>query len=138
MLHQLTDTHECKLSTYYTTQANRFIGSTQSLSIMEESKIPKDKWNFVFWVVFLIGFTILLPWNILITVEGFWHYKFRNVSLDSVEEANETLPDSDLQKRFGSYVAMASNVPNATFIILHAIIGHRISMKLRLYVSQVS
>ena len=105
---------------------------------MEESKIPKDKWNFVFWVVFLIGFTILLPWNILITVEGFWHYKFRNVSLDGVEEANETLPDTDLQKRFGSYVAMASNVPNATFIILHAIIGHRIPMKWRLYVSQVS
>ena len=137
MLHQLTDTHE---SSYLLPRlpATSFIGSTQSLSIMEESKIPKDKWNFVFWVVFLIGFTILLPWNILITVEGFWHYKFRNVSLDGVTEANETLPDSDLQKRFGSYIAMASNVPNATFIILHAIIGHRIPMKLRLYVSQVS
>ena len=104
---------------------------------MEESKIPKDKFNFVFWVVFLIGFTILLPWNILITVEGFWNYKFRNISLDNVEEA-EDLPDSDLQKLFGSYVAIASNVPNATFIVLHAIIGHRIPMKLRLYGSQVS
>ena len=103
---------------------------------MELEKTPKDKWNFVFWVVFLIGFTILLPWNILITVEGFWNYKFRNVSLD-VEDA-EDLPDSDLQKLFGSYVAIASNVPNATFIIFHAIIGHRIPMKIRLYGSQVS
>ena len=31
-------------------------------------KPPKDKYNLVFWIVFLIGFTILLPWNILITV----------------------------------------------------------------------
>ena len=97
---------------------------------------PKDRFNFVFWIVFLIGFTILLPWNILITVEGFWNYKFRNVSLDGSSGAsNQT--DTDLQKLFGSYVAIASNVPNATFIILHAIIGHRFSMKLRLYGSQV-
>ena len=59
---------------------------------MEQNEIPKDKWNFVFWVVFLIGFTILLPWNILITVEGFWNYKFRNVSLDGVN-GTEDLPD---------------------------------------------
>ena len=66
----------------------------------------------MFWTVFLIGFTILLPWNILITVNGFWDYKFRNVSLDTV---NDTSADTDLQKLFASYVAIASNVPNATF-----------------------
>ena len=104
---------------------------------MEQNEVPKDKWNFVFWVVFLIGFTILLPWNILITVEGFWNYKFRNVSLDGLN-GTEDLPDSDLQKAFGSYVAIASNVPNATFIVLHAIVGHRIPMPLKLYGSQVS
>ena len=101
---------------------------------------PKDKNNLVFWIAFLIGFTILLPWNILITVTGFWDYKFRNISRDT---RNETLEDeegavkTDLQKLFASYVAIASNVPNATFIILHAIIGHRFSMKIRLYGSQV-
>ena len=98
------------------------------------SNPPKDRKNFVFWTVFLIGFTILLPWNILITVNGFWDYKFRNVSLDTV---NDTSADTDLQKLFASYVAIASNVPNATFIILHAIIGHKFSMKLRLYGSQI-
>ena len=44
---------------------------------------------------------------------------------------------TELQKLFASYVAIASNVPNATFIILHAIFGHLFSMKLRLYGSQV-
>ena len=103
-----------------------------------EEKIPKDKYNLVFWISFLIGFTILLPWNILITVTGFWDYKFRNVSSDTRNETLEDEAKTDLQKLFASYVAIASNVPNATFIILHAIIGHRFSMKLRLYGTQVT
>ena len=102
----------------------------------QEQILPKDKYNFVFWVTFLIGFTILLPWNILITVEGFWNYKFRNVTWDDLNNATD-LPQSDLQKLFGSYVAMASNIPNATFIVLHAILGHKIPMKWRLYGSQI-
>ena len=39
-----------------------------SENMAENEKPPKDKYNVVFWIVFLIGFTILLPWNILITV----------------------------------------------------------------------
>ena len=95
----------------------------------------KDKYNLVFWMVFLIGFTILLPWNILITVSGFWDYKFRNISQDGLEVQESKT--TDLQKLFASYVAIASNIPNATFIILHALIGHKFSMRLRLYGSQV-
>ena len=103
----------------------------------EKETPPKDKHNLVFWIAFLIGFTILLPWNILITVTGFWDYKFRNISRDTRNETLEDEVKTDLQKLFASYVAIASNVPNATFIILHAIIGHRFSMKIRLYGSQV-
>ena len=99
-------------------------------------ELPKDRFNLVFWMVFLIGFTILLPWNILITVSGFWDYKFRNISQDGLNMENSTT--TDLQKLFASYVAIASNVPNATFIILHALIGHKFPMKLRLFGSQVS
>ena len=98
-------------------------------------ELPKDNSNLVFWMVFLIGFTILLPWNILITVSGFWDYKFRNITQDGLNMENSTT--TDLQKLFASYVAIASNVPNATFIILHALIGHKFPMKLRLYGSQI-
>ena len=118
-----------------------FISATDILSADLEQSVEvimehlKDKYNLVFWMVFLIGFTILLPWNILITVSGFWDYKFRNISQDGLEVQNSTT--TDLQKLFASYVAIASNVPNATFIILHALIGHKFSMRLRLYGSQV-
>jgi hypothetical protein len=101
-----------------------------------ETSAPKDVYNFVYWTVFIIGFTILLPWNILITVSGFWDYKFRNVTQDSMAGNNATT--TELQKLFASYVAIASNVPNATFVILHAIVGHKFPMKLRVIGSQVS
>ena len=113
--------------------ADEQIAWTNNRIIME--KLPKDRFNLVFWMVFLIGFTILLPWNILITVSGFWDYKFRNISQDGLNVENSTT--TDLQKLFASYVAIASNVPNATFIILHALIGHKFPMKLRLFGSQV-
>lgn len=110
--------------------------------------VPRDRFWFVYWTVYYIGMTILLPWNILITVSGFWDYKFRNVTADSRQYYhhlyNETSTSgveppalTELQKLFSSYVAIASNVPNATFVILHAIIGHKFRMRLRVIGSQV-
>ena len=122
----------------YNAPASADILTNKNLKIMEKQNELKDSYNFVFWIVFLIGFTILLPWNILITVEGFWQYKFRNLNISQNSTESETDEElTDLQKLFGSYVAIASNVPNATFVVLHAIIGHKIPMKWRLYGSQV-
>ena len=103
---------------------------------------PKDTNNIVYWILFYTGLVILLPWNILITVNGYWDYKFRNVSLDCSNvnpncDQNSTAPMTNLQKEFTSYLAIAANVPNATFVILHALFGHKISMRLRILGSQV-
>jgi hypothetical protein len=52
----------------------------------------------VYWTVYYIGLIILLPWNILITVNGYWDYKFRNVTAgadDGTLSANQT---TELQK----------------------------------------
>ncbi len=58
---------------------NTEVEQQQTKVTASTSDTPKDKYNFVYWASFLIGLTILLPWNILITVSGFWDYKFRNV-----------------------------------------------------------
>ena len=107
------------------------------------NKTPiKDRYHFVYGSAFFIGMVILFPWNILITVTTYWNYKFRNVSLDNQttkqadENEEETL--TELQKLYNSYLAIAANVPNATFVILHALFGHHFSRKLRLYGSQVN
>ena len=48
---------------------------------------------------------------------------------------NETIIDpadedelTDLQLLYGTYLAIASNVPNATFVILHALFGHHFNI----------
>ena len=119
--------------------------SKQNLTEEHGTKTPiKDRYHLVYWSAFFIGMSILFPWNILITVTSYWNYKFRNVSLDNVStevsisdnEEEETL--TELQKLYNSYLAIASNVPNATFVILHALWGHRFGMKLRVYAAQVS
>ena len=100
----------------------------------------KDRYHFVYRSAFFIGMVILFPWNILITVTTYWNYKFRNGSLDNetVEElTNDTEALTELQNLYNSYLAIAANVPNATFVILHGLFGHHFSIKLRLYGSQV-
>ena len=77
--------------------------------VIIEGKIGKiekkiiDKYNAVYWTVFLIGkfgwiscdklevasyhfpgVLCMLPWDMLVTVNGYWHYKFRNTTLDDV------------------------------------------------------
>ena len=101
----------------------------------------KDRYHFVYGSAFFIGMVILFPWNILITVTTYWNYKFRNVSLDNEtveEQTNDDEALTDLQYLYNTYLAIAANVPNATFVILHALFGHHFSIKLRLYGSQVT
>ncbi|TRY77281.1 hypothetical protein TCAL_10226 [Tigriopus californicus] len=102
------------------------------MEMIPEKQVPKDRLNLIYWCIYYVGLVILLPWNILITVNGYWDYKFRNL--------NATLEDTgptQIQKEFTAYLSIAANVPNAIFVILHALIGHWFSMRLRIFGSQV-
>ena len=46
-------------------------------------------------------------------------------------------PLTKYQKEYASYLSIASNVPNATFVLLHALLGHRVTMEKRLVISQM-
>ena len=37
------------------------------------------------------GIICMMPWDMMVTVNGYWNYKFRNTSLDDVE-VNGTEP----------------------------------------------
>ena len=106
---------------------------TSSDSTKDLNTSMKDRHHFVYISAFFIGMVILFPWNILITVTTYWNYKFRNVSLDN--DTTNTTDDgeedalTDLQKLYNSYLAIASNIPNATFVILHALFGHHPALK---------
>jgi hypothetical protein len=38
---------------------------------------PKDDYQKVYLVFFLLGMGTLLPWNFFISINSFWDYKFR-------------------------------------------------------------
>ena len=37
--------------------------------------LPGDRWGFVLWSVYFMGLVMMLPWNMLITVNYYWDYK---------------------------------------------------------------
>ena len=105
----------------------------------EATKNVKDHYNIVYWSVFFMGMSIYFPWNTLTTVTSYWNFKLRNVTYDNkslnITQDEGTL--TELQKMYNSYLSIASMVPNAVVIILHALLGHKIDIRLRLYGAQV-
>ena len=94
---------------------------------------PDDKYSLVYLVFFLTGMSTLLPWNFFISLNNFWDYKFRDVNETFVSNSNSS--QTELQKTFTSYLAIASMIPNAVFVILNASFGQRIKNKTRIMVN---
>ncbi len=82
----------------------------------------------------------MMPWDMLMTVNGYWEYKLRNASIDDLEDDDPNDPDPPLtrrQKEFMSYLSVASSVPGSVVVISHAFLGNRLSINLRAVVSLV-
>jgi len=105
----------------------------------------RDRWNYVWWTAYYSGLASLFPWNMLITVTGYWNYKLRNVTLDDDATPSvgnngtyeEDLKLTELQVIYNSYLAIAANVPNSIAVILTALFGYKYSTKLQIFGSQV-
>jgi len=72
----------------------------------------------------MLGMTTLLPWNFFISVNDYWNFKFR----DPTGNATHT----KLQKEFTSYLAIASNIPNALFVLLNVFYGRSFKLNIRI------
>ena len=100
------------------------------------SNPPKDHYNLNYIVFCLMGMSTMLPWNFFTALTIFWNYKFREVSYKNVTVNSQGEPEqTDLQKQFTSYLSIASNIPNAIFVILNAIYGAQYSSRKRINIS---
>ena len=54
----------------------------------------------------------------------YWDYKFRNATVD-VSNATADDTKTELQYNFNAYMAVASMLPNTTFLTLNAIFAHK-------------
>jgi len=119
---------------------------------------PVDNCKLVYIIFYWLGIGTLLPWNMFITVVAYWNYKFRTVPIVSditvlavtsnvtgdvtdLSTGNETAtadsPPNEMQKAWGGYLAVASMVPNVTFLILNGVVGHKFRTLPRLVISLV-
>jgi len=100
----------------------------------EEDKRPsvKDGYRKVWIVFYILGMTTLLPWNFFIAVNDYWNYKFRDVSNSTSSSESCEGSQTMLQKEFTSYLAIASNIPNAIFVILNVIYGQKFRLNVRI------
>jgi len=111
---------------------------------VDNTKGPDDKLKLVYIVFYWLGIGTLLPWNMFISVMAYWDYKFRTIESEDVNivtnngtETGDVGGPNELQKAFGGYLAVASMVPNVTFLILNAFFGHRFKTQPRLIVSLI-
>ena len=97
----------------------------------EEDKRPSvnDGCRKVWIVFYLLGMTTLLPWNFFIAVNDYWNFKFRDVNNTTASSLGS---QTKLQKDFTSYLAIASNIPNAIFVILNVIYGQNFRLNVRI------
>lgn len=94
---------------------------------------PKDSYNLVYIIFFLMGIGSLLPWNFFITAKHYWLYKLSNHSLPNKPDEER----SDLSDYFESYLAIASTVPSVLCLILNYVLVNRLSPRVRILSSLV-
>ena len=70
-----------------------------------------------------------MPLNFI--VNGYWMYKFRNVTLGEFEHYNFEDEKTELQLNWQSYLSMAICIPNVIFLQLNTMFGHKIKAKPR-------
>ncbi|KAM3606328.1 uncharacterized protein V6R79_014431 [Siganus canaliculatus] len=89
---------------------------------------PKDSYNLVYFIFFLMGISSLLPWNFFITAKSYWLYKLSNNTQHNGKEEER----SDLSDYFESYLAIASTVPSVLCLILNYLLVNRLSANVRI------
>ncbi|XP_022647493.1 equilibrative nucleoside transporter 3-like [Varroa destructor] len=110
---------------------------------MDLSDAPQDRLNITSSAIFLLGIASLLPWNVFITANDYWLYKFRtindttgssvNTTVSSETLLNNTFPEqNEIQRFFGAYQSITSNVVFIFTLGLNALVSKRVSSNARI------
>ncbi|KAL5008351.1 hypothetical protein ScPMuIL_013932 [Solemya velum] len=98
---------------------------------------PRDRYNVVYIIFYLLGLGSLLPWNFFITAKGYFQYKLRNTTLPADVDYNDPKFETEHQIMFETYMAMAAQIPNLIFNFKTALLVRKISLKKRMVGSMV-
>ncbi|XP_039995547.1 equilibrative nucleoside transporter 1-like [Xiphias gladius] len=99
---------------------------------------PRDRYNAVWIIFFILGLGTLLPWNFFMTATMFFTSRLKDphTGLPSNQTANETLEGGDtrnvLESKFNNVMTLCAMVPLLIFTCLNSFIHQRIPQKLRI------
>ncbi|XP_061646736.1 equilibrative nucleoside transporter 1-like isoform X2 [Phyllopteryx taeniolatus] len=99
---------------------------------------PRDKYNAVWMIFFILGLGTLLPWNFFMTATMYFTSRLKDPpsELSTNQTANGTLEGGDtrnvLESKFNNVMTLCAMVPLLIFTCLNSFIHQRIPQKLRI------
>ncbi|CAD6998834.1 unnamed protein product [Ceratitis capitata] len=106
------------------------VGQIRSNREILMTDAPPDHYNYTYAVFYLLGIATMTPWNFFVTAEDYWMYKFRNTTIN--DTTNITPDLTPMQKSFTCDLTLAASISGTTFLILNAIYGHLVSLKVKM------
>ncbi|XP_060781366.1 equilibrative nucleoside transporter 1a [Neoarius graeffei] len=106
---------------------------------MTAVNLPRDKYNAVWIIFFILGLGTLLPWNFFMTATLYFTSRLQNpaTNVDHQNQThNNTLEEGDrrsiLESKFNNVMTLCAMVPLLIFTCLNSFIHQRIPQKLRI------
>ncbi|XP_022619307.1 equilibrative nucleoside transporter 1-like [Seriola dumerili] len=98
---------------------------------------PRDKYNAVWIIFFILGLGTLLPWNFFMTATMYFTSRLKDAPTDlsSNQTANGTLEGDTrnvLESKFNNVMTLCAMVPLLIFTCLNSFLHQRIPQKLRI------
>ncbi|KAI4886486.1 hypothetical protein NFI96_024854 [Prochilodus magdalenae] len=100
---------------------------------------PRDRYNAVWIIFFILGLGTLLPWNFFMTATMYFTSRLKDAPTNGAtlnQTANSTEPEGDtrnvLESKFNNVMTLCAMVPLLIFTCLNSFIHQRIPQKLRI------
>ncbi|XP_042622829.1 equilibrative nucleoside transporter 1-like [Cyprinus carpio] len=99
-----------------------------------DPQVPKDKYNGVWLIFFMLGLGTLLPWNFFMTATMYFTSRLGDPLSEANFSANATEEDSRsvLQAKFNNVMTLCAMVPLLVFTCLNSVLHQRIPQKIRI------
>ncbi|CAG6016673.1 unnamed protein product [Menidia menidia] len=108
-----------------------------ALRIMTAINAPRDKYNAVWIIFFILGLGTLLPWNFFMTATMYFTSRLKdppaavsNVTANGTDQGGD--PRNMLELKFNNVMTLCAMVPLLIFTCLNSFIHQRIPQKLRI------
>ncbi|TWW78315.1 equilibrative nucleoside transporter 1-like isoform X1 [Takifugu flavidus] len=114
-----------------------FAAASQPDTTMTALNAPRDKYNAVWIIFFILGLGTLLPWNFFMTATMYFTSRLKDPPMGLTNQTlNQTLKEEDsrsvLEAKFNNVMTLCAMVPLLIFTCLNSFIHQRIPQKLRI------